>query len=62
MKTAGCFNETLASITWDRINKFMPNLYCDLIEPQMKRSQKPMEEDVKESKPQEMHHIETVRK
>ncbi|KAH9528829.1 G-box binding factor, partial [Dermatophagoides farinae] len=50
MKTAGCFNETLASITWDRINKFLPNLYRDLIEPQIKQSEPATN--------QEMHHIE----
>ena len=64
MKTAGCFNETLASITWDRINKFLPNLYCDLIEPPMRQSEQPIEQAVKNEStstilPQE---IEAVRK
>ena len=31
MKTAGCFNDTLAAITWDRINVFLPTLYQDLM-------------------------------
>lgn len=31
MKTAGCFNDTLAAITWDRINVFLPSLYQDLM-------------------------------
>lgn len=33
MKTAGYFNDTLASITWDRINIFLPNLYQELMQP-----------------------------
>lgn len=33
MKTAGYFNDTLASITWNRINVFLPNLYDELMAP-----------------------------
>ncbi|KPM07874.1 Golgi-specific brefeldin A-resistance guanine nucleotide exchange factor 1-like protein [Sarcoptes scabiei] len=35
MRTAGCFNELLASITWDRINIFLPNLRDELMTPQI---------------------------
>lgn len=38
MKTAGCFHNTLAAITWDRINVFLPNLYQELFIPQVNPS------------------------
>ena len=35
METAGCFTDTLAAITWDRIAVFLPHLHQDLIPPQI---------------------------
>ncbi|CAG2105682.1 unnamed protein product [Medioppia subpectinata] len=35
METAGCFNDTLAAITWDRIATFLPHLHQDLLPPQI---------------------------
>lgn len=31
MDTAGCFNNTLAAITWDRIGIFLPNLKHEIM-------------------------------
>lgn len=35
MDTAGCFNDTLAAITWDRINIFLPQLRNEIYPPQL---------------------------
>jgi len=60
METAGCFNDTLAAITWDRIAVFLPHLHQDLIPPQMNatpaddNSQQPLDDSHRsyESQPQ----------
>ena len=45
METAGCFRDTLAAITWDRITTFLPNLYQEMFPPQVnppvEQSQRP---------------------
>jgi hypothetical protein len=41
METAGCFHDTLAAITWDRIAVFLPNLYQDMVPPQINTPSEP---------------------
>lgn len=56
METAGCFRDTLAAITWDRIATFLPNLYQEMfppINPPTDQNARPHPSDQKSFKAQE---------
>ncbi len=49
MDTAGCFNDTLAAITWDRIAIFLPNLHNEIMPPHINAHPEDTQEVVNEN-------------